>query len=116
MEDPAGQRPESFPQQNPVSGTPRDAKAASPFKHNILVGTAKQLSERSVLKWRCEKHYTSADHTPGALPIAQEHTRPAELFILQQSGKGRAFSTSDLAQCVCLQMLRSCKYKPFPKY
>lgn len=37
MEDPAGQRPDSFPQQNPVSGTPRGVKAISPFKHNILM-------------------------------------------------------------------------------
>lgn len=63
MENTAVQRPESFPQQNPVSGTARGAKAVRPYKHNNLVDIAKQLLERSVLKWRCEKHYTSADHT-----------------------------------------------------
>ncbi|KAI1242552.1 Deleted in lung and esophageal cancer protein 1, partial [Lamprotornis superbus] len=50
MEDPAGQRPDSFPQQNPVSGTPGGAKAISPFKHNILVDITQCINILTVIR------------------------------------------------------------------
>lgn len=81
---------------------PKPFEPFSTFKRIISVDTAKQLLEMSVLKWTSEKchvfKYKLSLWTPSVLPTSEEHACLAELFILQQSKKGKAFSTSDLAQ------------------
>lgn len=91
---------------------PKPFEPFSTFKHMILVDTAKQVLETSVLKWKSEKHHVFehklSPWTPSALPTSEEHACLAELLISQQSKKGRVFLTSDLAQpgtCRCWEVV-----------